>query len=247
MTVWTSRWSDSRVIAVSNAARDDFVARGTSPRAIQVIYNGVEIPSNPPSREKARADLGLAPRSFVVLQVGRLCESKGQHLLISASSRVAGQHPDLEVLIAGADLAAGGSYRSKLEGLATAEGLGEKIRFLGVRDDIDRLLAASDVLVLPSSIEGLPLVVIEAMASARPVIASAVDGNVELVSDGETGRLIPPDDAGALAEAILAMIRNPEESRDWGSSGRAVVEERFSRGTMLRETFQVYEQLVGSG
>ena len=130
---------------------------------------------------------------------------KGQRELIEAVALVPGVHAAL----AGADLEQGGAYRTMLERLASDLGVAGRVHFLGFRDDPGALLDQLDAFVLPSWIEGLPVVVLEAMAHAKAVIATPVGGTAELVADGETGLLVPPRDPERLAAAIRALAAEP--------------------------------------
>src|SRR5215218_2409244 len=223
----TTRMPRSAVIAVSEAVARDFVEQGTSPRALHVVYNGVEAGASTPAGD-ARAELGIAPAAPVVMHVGRLCESKGQALLIRAARRVVAERPDARFVLVGDDLVEGGAYRARLESVAAELGLGAHVLFTGPRADVARLLASADLLALPSAVEGLPLVVLEAMAAGKPVVATAAGGTAELVRDGETGTLVPYADVPALADALLLHLGDPERSRRMGEAGLRRVRERFS-------------------
>jgi glycosyltransferase involved in cell wall biosynthesis len=109
---------------------------------------------------------------------------------------------------------------------------------------VSRMLDALDVLCLPSLYEGMPLTVIEAAAMARPVVATAVDGTPEVVREGETGRLVPPADAPALARALLELLRDPDAARRMGQAGRALALERFDLDRQVEATARVYRSLA---
>src|SRR5262249_55047575 len=119
-----------------------------------------------------------------------------------------------------------------------------KVRFLGHRDDVPGLLAAADVLVLPSRYEGLPNVVLEAMRFRKPVVATAAPGTTELVIDGVTGRLVPVGKAAALAQALGGVPGDPEPARRMGEAGRARVEAEFTASAMVDRFADLYESLA---
>ena len=223
------RW----IVTVSAATRAELLAQGY-PRARTItIHNGIEV------REPALpATLEPPPPGPVLLEVGRLCDVKGQRELIAALPRLA--RADVTLLLVGEDIEAGGAYRLGLEGEARQLGLTGRVRFLGRRDDVPALLAAADALVLPSWIEGLPLVVLEAMAAGVPVVASSVGGTPEAVVDGETGLLVPPRDVEALADALDELLGDPERARRLGQAGRRRAREHFDADTPARQILGLY-------
>jgi glycosyltransferase involved in cell wall biosynthesis len=136
------------------------------------------------------------------------------------------------------------AYRDGLEAYAAALGLGQRVVFTGFRRDVPALLSAVSVSVLPSLSEGLSNVVLEAMAAGVPVVATSVGGTPEIVDDGVTGLLVPPRDAGALADAISSLLTDPARRQTIGEAGRRRVEERFSLEAMVLATEQLYERLL---
>jgi len=207
------------IVAVSQATADALVAQGYPRDRVVVVHNGIE------QVEAARpAGLGTPPGAPVLGLVGRLCDVKGQRELIAALPRL--QRADAVALLVGRDLEAGGAFEAALR--REAAPLGERVRFAGYRDDVPSLLAALDVFVLPSWIEGLPLVVLEAMAQAKPVVATDVGGTGELVVDGETGLLVPPRDVDALVRAVDALLADPQRAAAMGEAGRERVRRLFS-------------------
>jgi glycosyltransferase involved in cell wall biosynthesis len=144
----------------------------------------------------------------------------------------------------------GGPLEEELRARVSAAGLPDHVRFAGHRDDVPDVIAAADVFLLASMVEGLPLVVLEAMAAGRPVVGTRVPGTSEVVEDGVTGRLVEPgglDGSGeseALAEAILEPLRNPQLAASWGAAGRALFEEKFTARRMAANTARVYEEFL---
>jgi glycosyltransferase involved in cell wall biosynthesis len=175
-----------------------------------------------------------------VLEIGRLCDVKGQRELIEAAALVPGVH----VALAGDDLEQGGAYHALLEQLAADRGVADRVHLLGYRSDPDALLEEADIFALPSWIEGLPLVVLEAMVHGKPVIATAVGGTPELVDDGVTGVLVPPRDPHELAAAIRSLVEDPERARAFGAAGRERVEREFSEAAMTRRVLEVYDAVA---
>jgi glycosyltransferase involved in cell wall biosynthesis len=215
------------LVAVSEATAVALREQGYPAGRLVVIPNGVE------GAEPA-APVELAPRP-AILEVARLAEVKGQHVLLEAVAQL-----DAHLVLAGRDLEAGGAYERQLRARADELGIAGRVVFAGPRDDVPGLLAGADVFCLPSFEEGLPLTVLEAMAQARPVVATAVGGTPEAVVDGETGLLVPPGDAGALAEALRSLLEEPERARRLGEAGRDRVRERFSAEEASRRVLALY-------
>lgn len=225
------RW----IVAVSDATRATLVAQGYPPDRTLTIRNGIEI-----GEPAQSAHVEPAPAGPVLLEVGRLCEVKGQRELIEALSRLT--RNDVTLLLAGEDVESAGAYRHALERRARDLGVADRVRFLGRRDDVPGLLAAADVLVLPSWIEGLPLVVLEAMAAGVPVVATSVGGTPEAVVDGETGLLVPSRDVDALAGAIDALLSDPERAQRLGAAGRRRARERFDADAAAQRVVGLYDR-----
>jgi glycosyltransferase involved in cell wall biosynthesis len=217
------------LVAVSDATRADLVRQGYPAERLVTIHNGIA-----PAQEVVPVRLADGP---TVLEVARLAEVKGQHVLISALTRL-----EATGVLAGRDLEQGGRYEDELRTEAERLGIAARIVFAGYRDDVPALLAGCDVFCLPSFIEGLPLVVLEAMAQAKPVVATPVGGTAELVVHGETGLLVPPGDAGALADALTALLGDPERAARMGEAGRERVLREFSAAAMAERVLGLYER-----
>ena len=235
-----ARWTD-RLVGNSRAVVDFYRKVGVPEDRLACIPSGIAAEEPPPVDPTAvRAEFGWAPDAPVVLFVGRLAAQKGVDDLIAALDLLQHVRPDLRSLIVG-----DGPLRGQLEETAHAfRLLDDAVRFLGHRDDVPRLLAASDLLVLPSLYEGLPNVVLEAMRFRKPVVATAAPGTTEVVIDGETGLLVPLRTPTALAEAIRTVIGDPALARRLGESGRARVEAEFRAETMVARFADLYEQLA---
>ena len=209
------------LVAVSESTRDDLVRQGYPGARITVVPNGVAVE---PARPVRLAD------GPTILEVARLAEVKGQATLIRAVQRL-----DATAVLVGRDLESGGRYEDILRAL------GGRVVLAGYRSDVPALLAGCDVFCLPSRAEGMPLVVLEAMAQGKPVVATAVGGTPELVVDGETGLLVPPDDAEALAGALGRLLSDPELAQRMGAAGRARVERDFSLAASTARVLALYE------
>ncbi len=236
-----------RVIAVSQHTADDLVARAglrVDARRLTVVRNGMDLERVPISGLPVdRSALGVSATGPVVATVANFVPVKGHRWLVEAMPRVLRQFPETTLLLAG-----GGAGLSTLHRLVAAANLTRHVRFLGPRRDAFELLAASDVVVIPSILEGGSIVMLEALALARPVVATRVGGLPEVIQDGVNGLLVPARNAPALADAICAMLANPARARAMGEAGREVVRSRCSLEDMVRQTEQVYLDLaVGKG
>ncbi|MCW3000506.1 MAG: glycosyl transferase group 1 [Solirubrobacterales bacterium] len=226
----TARLS-ARIIAPSSAVAQAYAKAWSVPASRLTV-----LPTAPPPREPAagararvRAELAIAPGEVLVLCLARLEPAKGVHVLLEATRAL----PAVHVVVAG-----DGSERARLAPLAQAAGG----RLLGTRDDVADLLEAADVVCLASLHEALPLSLLEAMRSGRPVVASAVGGIPELLADG-AGVLVPPGDAAALRAALAALAQDRALRERVGAAGRARVAERHAPELVARAHADLYAGL----
>ncbi len=242
------RWADriltrrsAAVITNAEAVRRFLFERiGLPESKIVVVRNGLDL-----DEYDARARQGLsgpAPdrgEGLVVGTAARLEEQKGMTYLIEAFARLPGDLNRAQLWIAGA-----GPEEARLREQARLLGQGDRIHFLGMRRDVPALMHEFDLFVLPSLWEGLPNVVLEAMAARRGVVATAVHGTPELVAEGKTGLLVPPRDPGALAAAIAKLLSDPAARASFGEAGRKRVAKEFGMDRMVRETQDVYRRVL---
>jgi glycosyltransferase involved in cell wall biosynthesis len=217
-----------RMVAVSESNRRYCVeVQRIRPSKLLVIENGIDIADLPSPAPDAvdglRGDLGLAAGTFVVTMVARLHPQKDHDCLLRAIAAVVDELPTVRVLLVG-----DGALKDQLVGRITTLGLGTQVKLLGERRDVAAILALSDLFVLSSRWEGMPNAILEAMAAGLPVLATRVDGTVDVVRDGETGVLVPPGDDRALAAALLALGRDPARRRALGAAGRRRIDEAYS-------------------
>jgi glycosyltransferase involved in cell wall biosynthesis len=237
----------ARLIAVSEATRTAFLRQGFPTGKLETIYNGVDaraIEAAPPS--SLRRELGIPEDAIVIGHVGRLAPVKGQRELIEAVARLLPAHRSVRLLVVGRDLERGGAYERELARFAASLGVGAAVAFAGYRPNAAAALREVDVLALPSWIEGLPLVVLEAMAHGKPVVATAVGGTPEAVADGETGLLVQPRDVGSLAKALGTVAGDPELRRRLGEAGRRRVREHFDAAAMEGRVLEVYDEIAAA-
>jgi glycosyltransferase involved in cell wall biosynthesis len=224
---WSTRAYDE-VIAISESLAS-FTRLWTGVETTTVRY-GLNAPARPPVRAHARPSL---------LAVGRLEPQKGFDVLVRAMASVRASVPDVALVIAGE-----GPERQRLEHIASNLGLQGAVRLLGRREDVPALMESATLLVHPARWEGFGLVLLEAMRSALPIVATAVGGIPEVVEDGVTAVLVPPEDPERLADAILLMLREPDRARAMGSAGFARLQERFSPDRMASATAAVYDHAL---
>lgn len=232
-----------RVIAVSQHTAEHLVqAEGAPPDKIRVVHNGIDFArvriSSPEAPQRIRAELGLAGRR-VALIAARLHPEKGYEHLLRAVPAVAAGVPDFTLLVAGA-----GPFEAQYRALSAALGCGDAVRFLGFRRDLPDLMAACDVLVLPSLAEAFGLVAAEAVYLGVPVVASRIGGIPEIVDGDVDGLLVPPGDDRALAEALVRVLTDRELCRRLAGAGREKIAGRFAFEHMMREYERVYDTLV---
>jgi starch synthase (maltosyl-transferring) len=236
---WTSGCVDRNVCVSLGVATfcEDVV--GLPAKKTVVIPNGVEVPRFTTATPVDWTAFGISAGAQVLITIGRLEPQKGVDLLLAAFESVARQFPAVHLAIAG-----DGPDRRMLEAQAQRMNLSSRVTFLGRRDDVPRLLAGSTGLVLASRWEGMPNAVLEAMAAARPVIATRVEGTPELVTPGETGWLVPPDNSVALSTAMIDLLSDGEHAAQLGRNSQAIVQSRFTIDAMVAAYDQLYRELL---
>jgi glycosyltransferase involved in cell wall biosynthesis len=231
-----------RVVAVSEETRTDLWRRiGIPERKLAIIPNGVAPGAEVEPSEVAsiRQALGVGPDDVLVGLGARLVEQKGLAYLVEAMDEVQQRNPKVRLVIAG-----DGDLRESLEQDVAQRGLAGTVQFLGMRRDLSRLLRAFDLYALPSIWEGLPLVVLEAMAAGLPLVASDVGGVATAVTHQANGLLVPPKDVGALSASILTLAADPELRGRMGRKGREVFDRQFSAEAMARQYSALYRRQV---
>jgi glycosyltransferase involved in cell wall biosynthesis len=242
---WRTRLVYNRLVrcavAISPAVERCLLEGGVDPTRIVVVPSAIDPARILPARGRhaTRADLGAAADQFVLLALAALVPRKGIDVLLEALHHLDARHTDVVAWIAG-----DGPQRAELE--ARARDLGVRVAFLGRRDDPGDLLAACDALVLPARREGLGVSALEAMAAGRPVVASRVGGLAEAVVHERTGLLIPPEDARALAEAIVRLASDRALAERLGAAGPARVAEGFLPEQMVSAYEEVYAGVLAA-
>jgi len=227
-----------RIVAVSEVIEAELLRVMISRGKIAVIDNGIDITRFRPDqglRERARRDMGIPQEAIVIGWVGRISKEKGLDILMETARPILEDRHDVIILLVG-----DGPLRQSLESAHSSSG----IRFAGLRNDTPACYAAFDIFALPSLNEGLPMVVLEAMASGLPVVASRVGAIPKVVEHGETGFLVEPGRPDLLEAAIGKLIKDRIESRQMGSKGRERVEHNFSSAVMAGNYEVLYRQVM---
>jgi glycosyltransferase involved in cell wall biosynthesis len=233
------------IVTVTERVRRDVLARGIGrPEQVIVVPLGLDLErmvAAPARRGELRLELGLAPETPLVGIVARLAAVKAHEVFLQAVRTIAPVRPDAVFLIVG-----DGERRGPLEAMARDLGLDRRVRFLGWRADLDRLYADLDVVVLTSKNEGSPVALIEAMAAGRPVVSTRAGGVEDVVTDGESGRLVPVGDTAAVARAIVDLIEHPDEAAKLGAAGRHAVMTRFGSARLVADVDRLYGRLLAA-
>jgi glycosyltransferase involved in cell wall biosynthesis len=242
------RWSlhhAGTLVAISAFVGATLTEAGIDRRRVVVVPNGIDVEQWRPDADGAgaRRALGIGPDTPLLLSVCRLFPAKGPADAVEAVARLRGQFPDVRLLIVGLDVT-GGSFSAELRARVAELGLEEHVSFLGRRDDVQALMAACDVYVMPSHLEPFGLVFCEAMAMRRPVVGLADGGTVEVVEDGRTGLLSQHGDLDGLVRNLEILLADPALRATMGEAGRRVVEARFTTQRMADGVESVYRAIT---
>ena len=236
-----------RFMVVSDALEKAMIEKHKiEPQRVVKIYNGIEkdeycIPDKEIAcrRSRFRKEFGLGDDVPVVVAIGRLVWQKGFEYFIEAVHDVLKEIPEAMFFIVGE-----GELKDELKVKSKILKLEEKIIFTGFRNDIKDVLTSVDIFVMPSLLEGLPIVLLEAMAMMKPIVATDIDGIKEVLDNGKTGLLIPPKNPRALTYAIIDLLCHRDKAYQMGIDARKVVEERFGVDIMVQKVEKVYEELL---
>ena len=235
-----------RFLVVSDVLRDKMIrGHGIAAEKVIRIYNGIEVDHYLPqeqngSREKVRNEFNIEGDTLFIGAIGRLVWQKGFEHLVQAMPKVLNEFPLSKVLIVGE-----GPLREVLEAMARRMKIEKHLVFTGFRSDIKEILSAVDILVVPSVLEGFPMITLEGMAMAKPIIATKIEGIKEQIVDETSGILIPPRDPNAITNAIIRLGEDKNFAQNLGLGARRRVEEHFTVEKMVGETERVYFSLLG--
>lgn len=233
--------------AVSEFIRRDLIAGGVPASKVSVAYDGVDLEKFAVREpvEDIRRELGIPAGACVLGLFGRVVEWKGHAFFLKALSSACEQDASLYGLIVGDTSPPGGPLLQGLRSLSQELGLRDRVLFTGYRTDVARLMTAADVIVVPSvEPDPFPGVILETMASSRPVIATRIGGIPEAIQDGENGLLIAVGDVGEFFKAILRLSREPQFAKALGRKGRNIAEQRFTTTALAQAVSTVYESII---
>ena len=219
---------------------------------VVLVPNGIEVEEYRPEERGVehgaggkghgvREEFGLGNKIPLVGAIGRLVWQKGFEYLIKAIPSVAEKFPEAKILIVGE-----GELEAKLKAESEKLKVRDKIIFTGFRQDIKEILSAIDILAMPSLLEGMPFVILEAMAMAKPIVATDIESITEILDNGKTGILVPPKDPDALSRAIISLLTDGDKARQMGFEARMTVEEKFRVEVIVDRVEKVYQELLQS-
>jgi glycosyltransferase involved in cell wall biosynthesis len=232
-----------RVVGVGRAVARALVDNeGFPPPRVEVLFNGIDLgryENGAPGRQRARQELGAGDSDLIIIQVARLDYLKDHATSVRTLARLAPSCPEARLVLVG-EGPEGEKVRQSVDQLR----LGDRVRFLGLRADVPRLLRAADVFLLTSLSEGVPLAVIEAMAAGLPVVATGVGGVGEVVEEGVTGFLAPSGADDALAQAVVRLAQSPRLRSEMGERGRQRARTLFSESRMQEGYARLYREML---
>jgi glycosyltransferase involved in cell wall biosynthesis len=247
---WFLRPGFSRALFVSEYLRTDALraAPGIFTGRSDVLYDGVRLPALVDQADVAavRQSLELPEGNLVIAITGQVSEIKGIWEFVDAARLVTSQGATPTFAVLGDDLRGQGALLRAMKERVEALGMSPHFKFLGFRPDAPRLIPAFDIIAVPSHVEPLGNATLEAMAAARPVVGSDVGGIPEMVVDGETGLLVPPRDATALAGAFLTLLDSDDTRRRFGMAGRRRAESEFSLERHISNLQTIYDSVAGA-
>lgn len=230
-----------RVATISEGIRQVLLAQGVPVDRLQLIHSVVDLEAYGAGADRAWFEqaFGLLPGEKCVAVIAQLIERKGHRFLFEAAPAILAAVPQTRFLIFGQ-----GPLREALEADCRARGIAERVRFVGFRDDLPRVLPNLDLVVHPALMEGLGVSLLQTAAAGVPIVGARAGGIPEVVRDGYNGYLVPPGDSAALRERTLELLRDDELSRRFGANGKALVREEFSIPTMIARYRELYAQLL---
>jgi glycosyltransferase involved in cell wall biosynthesis len=232
----------NKFIVVSQSLQEFLIKEhGIAPDKVTKIYNGIELDQYKPNLgpiDKFRKEFLSREDELVVGSVGRLTYEKGHEFLLKSMPKVLESFPRTKFVLVG-----DGQLKLKLENLAKELEISQTCMFLGFRDDIPQVLSSFDVFVLPSIMEGHPIAILEAMAMAKPIVASDINGIREQIENRRTGLLVPPGDPQALAKAINQMLKDRNKARKMGIEARKRVDEMYDIKRQVALHEEVYKEI----
>jgi glycosyltransferase involved in cell wall biosynthesis len=225
-----------RIITISEDERREYLKQGIgNEKKVATIYNGIAMDRFPGDGKKVRKELGIKQDVPLVGFVGRLEEVKGPHLFVDAAMKIRAAAPQAHFLMVG-----DGAMKTTIEKMSPET---TNLHIVGYREDIADVIAALDILLIPSLNDGFNLAAVEAMASSKPIVATAVGGLPEVV--GDCGILVEAGDISRMAEQTIKLLNAPDLRHEMGARGRRRAESLFARDACLKSTINIYKQVLG--
>jgi glycosyltransferase involved in cell wall biosynthesis len=241
---WEAKEAD-RVVVLSNAVRNFMVAAdGVDEAKIEVIYQGFnfeKFSASEDDRKSVRIEFGMADDDFVIGTFGSFFPTKGHRFLVEAAIELIAEIPNLKLLFVGA-----GGDRNDLEHQITTSGLAGKVVFAGFRQDVNACMKAVDVVVHPSLSEAFCQVLVETMSVGTPLISTDVGGANEVIDNGNSALLIPPESPAAIVEAVTRLYKDMDFAKKIAVAGQKSVRERFTLEKMIDRQVECYERWLGA-
>jgi glycosyltransferase involved in cell wall biosynthesis len=236
-----TRWCDTVIVANEFDRELALANHLVPPSKLLCIANGIDLETvdATPASPEIHSSLGVSRNGQVIGVMARLFPQKGIEYFLQALPEIIRQRPRTQAVIIGE-----GPLRPSLEAMTLELGLGSVVRFCGFRSDWIGALRALDVFVLPSLWEGLPITLLGAMATNRPIVASAIKGVTDVCGADPVAHLVPPRDSAQLADAVLRFLKDPECARNFGEAARRRVEEKYSDTKTSEEFWSVYAALL---
>jgi glycosyltransferase involved in cell wall biosynthesis len=233
-----------KVVAVSDTLKQEILNHNISSTRVLTIHNGIDVDRfNSRKRpDTLKREFGIDHKCRIIGTVGRLSEEKGHSHLLRAADNVLRTCPDVVFLIVG-----DGPLRKNLQDKALQLAQGGSVNpflFTGVRNDMEEIYSLMDIFVLPSLTEGLPMVLLEAMAAQKPVVATKVGAVPRVIDDGHSGLLISPGDVESLSEAIIDLLEDPQKAQHLAQNGYKRVRDHFSAKRMAEQYVEVYKDVL---
>jgi glycosyltransferase involved in cell wall biosynthesis len=240
---------NTKLIAVSRAVKEHLIVEGVEAARVDVIHNGVDLETFHPDRVEGtiRSELDLPASASLVAAIGQISLRKASEVFLDAVLRLLPRRRDLHALLIGERFSTkeeSVALERRLRERVEEEGVGQRVHFLGWREDVAAILASLDVLVHAARQEPLGRVLLEAAAAGVPTVATRVGGTPEIIRDGETGWLVPADDAEALAARVEWVLEHPEARLRAATSARLQAEDCFGVERCVRRTEALYRELL---
>ncbi len=241
MDQFSDRFVERFIVVSDSLKRILTEGRGIPTQRVVQIYNGIEVDQYHPDLKETslRNNWGIRPTAPLIGAIGRMVWQKGFEFLIRAMPNIIAASPETRLVLVG-----DGPVRIELEALAKQLNVIDKMIFTGFRSDVSKILSTVDVLAVPSLLEGFPMITLEGMAMAKPIVATKIQGITEQLTEGKQAILVPPRNPDALSDALLKLIQDTELASRLGIAARQKVENDFSVGKMVMETEKVYLSLI---